>query len=194
MNEVKSDYLHSVYNVSTFSVTVKKSIEVARQMMKEIPFDSIAFSGTSGAALAYILSAELHIPLMCIRKKLESSHFTDGRDPDAILLEGYTQSKRYIFVDDFITSGATLKRVKAEIARSDAALRKTPSVCIGALLYAAVTPSLVYNYNLRKDEFPYYESIKIYTIHCYDEQVKQQSIRFPGNGWLGLREISNVES
>lgn len=126
--EIKTDYLNQVYNLSEFVHTVKQTIAKAREVMVHTPFDSIAFTGTSGAAMAYILSSELGVHLICIRKETDNSHYVRGHG----LLEGNVSAKRYLFVDDFISSGSTFRTVREIIAS------KMPTAkCIGGLMYAA---------------------------------------------------------
>jgi adenine/guanine phosphoribosyltransferase-like PRPP-binding protein len=126
--EIKTDYLNQVYNLSEFVHTVKKTVAKARQIMTMEEYDSIAFTGTSGAAMAYILSAELGVHLICIRKATDSSHYVRGHGQ----LEGNVSAKRYLFVDDFISSGTTFRTVREFIKN------KMPKAeCIGGLMYAA---------------------------------------------------------
>lgn len=125
---IKTDYLNQVYNLSEFVQTVKKTVAKARELKQHYEFDSIAFTGTSGAAMSYILSAELGVHLICIRKETDNSHYVKGHG----LLEGNLSSKRYLFVDDFISSGSTFKRVR------DLLVTMMPkATCVGGLMYAA---------------------------------------------------------
>lgn len=128
MSEVKTDYLQKVYNVSEFARTVKRTIQAAIRMRETIPFDSIAFTGSSGAAMAYILSAELGIPLICVRKETDNSHYTKSHG----VLEGFVKAQRYVFVDDFISSGETFRKVK-EVVEG----KLYRAQCVGIILYAA---------------------------------------------------------
>jgi len=72
------------------------------ELRKKQSFTGMVFRGLSGAALAYPLSARLHIPLICVRKCSEDSHGFDVEGPQ-------TNVRRYIIIDDFIGSGATIK-------------------------------------------------------------------------------------
>ena len=126
---VRSDYLGSVYRLPTFHDTVEATIRTAKDMMKKSKYDTIVFTGYSGSALAYILSKELNIPLICVRKSNERSHFVnDGSG----LLEGSLDCQRYIIVDDFIASGRTVRRI-SEVMEDGMPTAK----CVGILLYTA---------------------------------------------------------
>jgi adenine/guanine phosphoribosyltransferase-like PRPP-binding protein len=124
---VQTDYLASVYHLDRFQETVDRTIHAAERMMKLHPFDAIAFTGTSGAALAFILSHWMNVPLICVRKTNDGSHYPGYMG----LLEGFTGTKRYMIVDDFISSGRTIDKIRDEIAK------KLPQAqCIGIVLYA----------------------------------------------------------
>lgn len=123
---VQTDYLSCVYRVDKFQETVENTIRAAERMMRRYPFEAIAFTGTSGAALAYILSHWLKVPLICVRKTAEGSHFPSWFGN----LEGHVEAKTYMIVDDFISSGATIDRIRDEIAK------KSKAQCVGIVLYA----------------------------------------------------------
>lgn len=104
---IKSEYLHKIYSNKQFIKTIDIAYKKIRAFKKKNNFDVIAFTGSSGAALAYPLSYKLKIPLICIRKD-KSSHFKEK-------IEGQFEFKNYIIVDDFISSGATIKKIMREI-------------------------------------------------------------------------------
>ncbi len=62
-----TSYLRKVYDPDIFELLVPRVIDKAVEAMVKCPFDAIAFTGTSGAALAYILSWKLKVPLLCVR-------------------------------------------------------------------------------------------------------------------------------
>lgn len=75
-------------------------------------YDAIAVTGISGLSVGAPLSLITNKKLVVIRKESETAHssahpgMTELKDGD-----------RYIFVDDFISSGATAKRVRSAIER-----------------------------------------------------------------------------
>jgi adenine/guanine phosphoribosyltransferase-like PRPP-binding protein len=175
MSQVKSDYLYSVYNVSEFANLAKKTVHAAQRMMKQIPFDAIAFTGTSGAAMAYILSAEMGIPLICVRKETDNSHYVKGHGH----LEGFVQAKRFAFVDDFISSGSTFRRVKEVITS------KMPKAeCVGIILYAATRQDYERTFdNKNMHVFTTYDGTDGYE----DESWRQQRIQFTTKDGMPIR-------
>src|SRR5574338_31447 len=129
VHQVKTDYLQDVFNISNFAEMIDRLIPSAQQMRKEIGFDTIAFQGISGASAAYILSKELYVPLICIRKEEDKSHY--ARDNG--LFEGSLDAKRYIIVDDFICSGHTVRRIENIIHEK----LKGEAKCVGYLMYSS---------------------------------------------------------
>jgi adenine/guanine phosphoribosyltransferase-like PRPP-binding protein len=101
-------YLDKIYSTEEFSKLIDKLAKRLNTFYKKHSFDAIAFTGSSGAAVAYPLSYKCNIPLICIRKG--HSHF-------GCTYEGRTDIKNYIIIDDFIETGATIKRIKKEVKK-----------------------------------------------------------------------------
>ena len=102
---------------------MKKAVKLLRLFRRKNPFDAIAFTGTSGAALAYPLSYLLGMPLICVRKSIRDNHFGSK-------LEGLVSAKKYIIVDDFIESGKTINRITRSIKSENKKAK-----CVGIYLY-----------------------------------------------------------
>ncbi len=127
---IQTSYLEHVFTPDIFPKTVDTSIKEAERLKKEIGYDTIAFSGVSGAAIAFILSHWLDIPLLCVRKRGENSHYHAGGGK---VLEGNVNDVRnYIIVDDFIASGATCNHIIDSIRDGN-----TRAKCVGMLMYRA---------------------------------------------------------
>jgi adenine/guanine phosphoribosyltransferase-like PRPP-binding protein len=103
-----------VYNVEAFAKTVSIASKKIAKFREKHPFDAIAFTGTSGAALAYPLSINLKLPLICVRKTLDGNHY--NRE-----LEGVTNARTYLIVDDFIASGNTIRKITKTIDKNSGA-------------------------------------------------------------------------
>jgi len=97
-----------VFEVKEFTKVVDRAARALKAFSKKNPFDAIAFTGNSGAAMAYPLSYKLKVPLICIRKRPSDSH-------SSLKLEGCVSAKRYVIVDDFIESGSTMKKIQRVI-------------------------------------------------------------------------------
>lgn len=104
-HKIQTDYLGRIYG-KEFLNLIPKAVKKLRALQKKFAFDAIAFSGSSGAALAYPLSYLMKVPLIHVRKG--RSHY-DG------VVEGTISSKRYVIVDDFIETGSTIRRIVRQI-------------------------------------------------------------------------------
>lgn len=103
---VCSEYLHTVYDPSELKLRVDEMAELmSRHAMN---FDVIAFRGTSGAAMAYTLSYLLGKPVLCVRKNSDNSHCTQA-------VEGMKGWRRVAIIDDFVSSGDTLNKIRTAI-------------------------------------------------------------------------------
>ena len=126
---ISTSYLSTIFYPETFPKTIEASLEVARRLKEERGFDTIAFSGMSGAAMAFILANEMKLPLLCVRKKGESSHYVNGYEDR--ILEGNLTTEKFLLVDDFISSGKTVNYML------DCIKKDIPTaVCVGMLMYA----------------------------------------------------------
>lgn len=120
---IKSQYLYDVFNPKAFQKLVPDVVKKIRKFRRTTPFEAIAFTGTSGSALAYTLSYELKIPLICIRKK-ETTHYRDT-------IEGMMNAKTYLIVDDFIATGDTIKHIRKTLRT------RMKAKAVGIMLYGS---------------------------------------------------------
>ena len=103
-------------------------------------YDAIAVTGNSGAIPAGILSINLNKPIIIIRKG-ESSHGTEVELPsmcdDGTVFT--SQPRRYIIIDDGISTGATIIRMRRMIAEEiDGRSTTNPDFdlyCVGIFCY-----------------------------------------------------------
>jgi adenine/guanine phosphoribosyltransferase-like PRPP-binding protein len=80
-------------------------------------FDSIVVTGMSGVVVGAPVAVATGIPLVIVRKKSDQHHNHDGGEivnVDAI-------GASYLFLDDFKSTGATLRRVRGVIHYHDGA-------------------------------------------------------------------------
>lgn len=83
--------------------------EEAINILRGVPFDSIAFSGVSGALVAPMVASALGKELILVRKKQDTDNHSGLR------VEGFLDAQRYVFLDDLIGSGSTFRRVIEEV-------------------------------------------------------------------------------
>lgn len=86
-------------------------------------FDAIACQGLSGLLVAPIIARELGKSLLIVRKETEGCH-------SIRMVEGDYAARRYVILDDFISSGATCQRIVDEIGDA-----MPEAQCIGVLEY-----------------------------------------------------------
>lgn len=130
---IQTAYLNNVFEIDKFQRTVNKTIGVAEELQKKYHFDTIVFCGMSGAAMAFLLSHWLNLPLICVRKPTDGSHFHKywKFDEKVLLCEGNLDAKRYLIVDDFIATGDTVNRI------INAVKKEVPfAECVSLLMYA----------------------------------------------------------
>lgn len=116
LSYISTSYLGCIYNPAAFSEVVTKAAAYLELRRKE--FDTLAFSGSSGGAVAYPVGALLGCHLSHIRK-------ADGNHHSYMLegaVEGWTsdypdQAPRYVIIDDFIASGRTMDRIVTAMKR-----------------------------------------------------------------------------
>ena len=95
---------------------MRRLMPKALKALKTFEFDALACRGVSGLIAAPILAMKLRKNLLIVRKADEGSHHTRcygaGR-----LVQGDKAAKRYIIVDDFVSTGETAKTIVAEVAQ-----------------------------------------------------------------------------
>lgn len=100
--------IHSAYLTRAIKEPAKVRADLVH-LLANIDFDSFVVAGVSGLIIAGQLSDAIGKPFLYVRKADESGHSTQR-------VEG-TLCKRWVFVDDFVSSGATLQRVINEVTR-----------------------------------------------------------------------------
>ena len=139
-----TDYLHGIYEDPVkYRKLVLATARKIRALKKKINFEAIAFTGTSGAAMAYPVSVATGIPLICVRKDAEGTHSNR-------LVEGSSNIDvtSYIIVDDFITTGTTIKTIISKIEDDSSWSSPNPPSCVGIVLYSSSICGVGGNYRI----------------------------------------------
>lgn len=84
-----------------------KFVRDARRLLKDVDFDTVVGTGMSGVPAATLIGRSMHKHVLLVRKEddMGNHHDTGGRGFVGQL------GARWIFVDDFMSSGATFRRV-----------------------------------------------------------------------------------
>lgn len=109
-----------------------------QHLCEEMKIDVLACCGSSGMMAAAVLTVALDIPVIYVRKVNETSH---GSSVESNSI-GKSIS-RYLIVDDFACTGATLDRIVEGIEKfADRNSMKRPE-CVGAFMYSESSTSKV---------------------------------------------------
>jgi adenine/guanine phosphoribosyltransferase-like PRPP-binding protein len=103
---IDAGYLSDFFDPAKLKKIVSQAAKALTELDQKTGFDAIAFTGVSGAAIAFPLSIVMGKPLICVRK--EHSH-------DSRATIGVFNAKRYVIVDDQIYSGDTIERIKNNV-------------------------------------------------------------------------------
>ena len=118
-------HLDPVLNPTHIAATVKKMVTVLRKRIKKgDDFDAIAVRGLSGTLIAPVLALKLKKTLLVVRKG-EDCHSSQT-------VEGDYGARSYVIVDDFVSSGRTVRAITEELAAAIPA-----AVCVGFQGYSA---------------------------------------------------------
>lgn len=106
--------VHSHYSGSLFDRArlTERRDDLASELgviMRQTDADCLFVTGKSGIAMAFTLLAEYSVPIITVRKPDERSH--------GVVFEGPTnfEPKRYLILDDFVSSGDTVERVLSQV-------------------------------------------------------------------------------
>ena len=120
-------YLDPVFNIEQYAQIMK----IVEKFLSQEKFDSIAFRGTSGCAVAFPLALSMKKEMLHVRK-------SGGHSCASI--EGQTEVKTYAVIDDFVETGSTLETIKDKISNWYLqSCRKEPA-CTVVFLYNESCP------------------------------------------------------
>lgn len=128
-----SSYMSKVYkDPKAFRNKVFHCADSIAEIRMLSKFDAIAFRGTSGAAMAFPISALMGIPLICVRKEDGHHSSTTVEGPSTIDI------KQYMILDDFISGGGTVREIVSKISSitsSPYGEASGPPKCVGIMLW-----------------------------------------------------------
>lgn len=156
-------YLHRVFRPEDFQASVKCMLRKVSEVYEVMPFEALAFSGQSGAAIGYILAYTLQFPMILVRQDQDPCHhvklFLNDpiRNPALRYLEGEVDAASYLIVDDQIEKGRTVDLVVNRIQSYNPSAR-----CAGVVLYSwnysrfTATPEVPLMFRNDPNTFPVY--------------------------------------
>ncbi len=121
MIHLKTQYLQSLD-----PTLLKKEIALAVKSVRSLTFKSIAFRGVSGALVAPIVAVRLKKGLIVVRK--------EANEHSTYLVEGHRLigPQKYIIIDDFPSTGDTIKKILKEIKDR----HNQSAKCVGVYFYS----------------------------------------------------------
>jgi orotate phosphoribosyltransferase len=120
-----ASHLRQPHDPKKLRSLVRRTKKVLLELRGREPFDAIAFSGVSGAAVAYPISMQTDIPLLNVRKA-DNSHGSPIEGSSRLI-------GSYIIVDDLIESGTTIRRIVDALAERNL----PPTACKAIVLWYA---------------------------------------------------------
>lgn len=154
-------YLHTVLSPKLFKRTVANLVKVINE--SEVKFDYILCTGISGIIVSGAVAARLKKNVLIIRKEREATHGDDYEYANNFS----PRTKKFIIIDDGISSGKTIVRLFGKMNEFYKNLDRRPeavcaeTVCQGIFLYNQLSvDSFGISKNARKS-FAWYEGIII---------------------------------
>lgn len=131
----KPDYRHSGYLSNCIERDrLRKNIPQAVKILKAHKFDAIAFRGLSGTLVGPLLAYLLNKTVLAVRKPHELKR---SNSHGYYQVEGDIAAGKYVIVDDFVSSGDTVREIIIEIHES-----APRAICIGVLLIGGYAPRI----------------------------------------------------
>ena len=100
-------YRHCGY-LSKALESIEEAVTDCKKGLEGIDFDTIAFRGMSGALVAPIVARDLKKEIILVRKTGEDNH-------SGYSLEGHVGAKKYVILDDFVSTGRTVREIIKQV-------------------------------------------------------------------------------
>lgn len=105
-----ADYMNYAVRADDRKKVIEKAVRRLRALIKDgCQFDTIAFTGMSGALIAPVIADRLGKPFTLVRKTTHDCH-------SFCVVEGWVEDgMTYIVIDDLVSTGETLNRIHDEL-------------------------------------------------------------------------------
>ncbi len=131
--KIDSGYGWTTFSPSAWTKKLQACAKKINALRNKHNIDALAYTGSSGAAAAYVLGTALDLPVVYVRKKGEDSH------GNKVECNANKPIENYLIIDDFICSGATVEHIVTGIEKAARDNRvKVPPKCVGVFLYQPV--------------------------------------------------------
>lgn len=102
------DQKFRTYYMDDALFNLEEVISKAEKALADVDFDTLVGTGFSGGIVIPSLALKMGKKFVLVRKDDDDSHHGRGRLVGAL-------GEKWIFVDDFVSSGRTLERVKSKV-------------------------------------------------------------------------------
>jgi len=135
MKFARPNYNEELYNSSQLKRLAKKTAVRILEELELRDAETVVVTGKSGIAMGFAALCFADFNLVTVRKDAETSH---GGPVEGRLRQ--PENERYIILDDFIDTGATIERIikKMEIGYKE---DEPKPKCVGVLKYACTDKS-----------------------------------------------------
>lgn len=103
---IHSDYLEYAFKREK----IDKFLRNASNLAKQYDFQAFAFRGMSGSLIAPLLAYKMRKSLLAVRKP-KHCDAPESQSHSFLHVEGDEAASRYIIIDDFTSSGATVRAI-----------------------------------------------------------------------------------
>lgn len=108
---------------------LKTAIAAFGRLREKVDIQAIAYTGSSGAAIAFPLAIAYELPIIYVRKEGEKSH---GGEVECNFTD---EIENYVIVDDFIATGKTVQTIIAGIKTRAKRFSWDGPECIGVFTF-----------------------------------------------------------
>lgn len=118
------------YNTARLRAKAHEVAAILPEMMDRLGADAVAVTGKSGLSLAFATLMLIDFPLIVVRKRGENSHGNPIEGAHSV------DVRKYIILDDFVSSGSTIKTMVGSIDEMVDSYEDTkPLRCVGVFQY-----------------------------------------------------------
>lgn len=122
-----SNYTRNSGNSSVIKLA-RRVAGALKIMQEQLHFDAVVVHGNSGVSIGFAALVMHDFNLVLLRKDNDNSHGSPIEGPNGLNMQSY------IILDDFIGTGATVRRIISKIDQL-AAQKGSKAVCAGVLQY-----------------------------------------------------------
>jgi len=137
---VWSGYGWTTHNPESWTKKIQLTAVKVQHLREEMGFKALACCGSSGMMAAAVLTVALDIPVIYVRKQNENSHGSSVESNSVGIA-----IPKYLIVDDFACTGATLDRIVEGIEKFADRNNMVRPECMGAFMYNETSTSKTQN-------------------------------------------------